>query len=99
MVLANGVIVITTKKGKQESQLSYSTSVQFSKMSGDFDVMTPEQFVAAGGDDKGSRSYNWKDAVLQNGFSTNHDLSFTKSTENLNTKEVSSTDGIVKIRV
>jgi iron complex outermembrane receptor protein len=29
-------------------------------MSGDFDVMTPEQFVAAGGDDKGSRSYNWK---------------------------------------
>jgi hypothetical protein len=37
-------------------------------MSGDFDVMTPEQFVAAGGDDKGSRSYNWKDAVLQNGF-------------------------------
>jgi iron complex outermembrane receptor protein len=58
---ANGVIVITTKKGKSRvPQLSYSTSVQFSKMSGDFDVMTPEQFVAAGGDDKGSRSYNWK---------------------------------------
>jgi iron complex outermembrane receptor protein len=68
-------------------------------MSGDFDVMTPEQFVAAGGDDKGSRSYNWKDAVLQNGFSTNHDF-FTKSTENLNTRRcASSTDGIVKIRV
>jgi TonB-linked SusC/RagA family outer membrane protein len=97
---ANGVIVITTKKGKSRvPQLSYSSSVQFSKMSGDFDVMTPEQFVAAGGDDKGSRSYNWKDAVLQNGFSTNHDLSFTKSTENSNTRislGASSTEGIVK---
>ncbi len=97
---ANGVIVITTKKGKSRvPQLSYNSSVQFSKMSGDFDVMTPEQFVAAGGDDKGSRSYNWKDAVLQNGFSTNHDLSFTKSTENSNTRislGASSTEGIVK---
>ena len=97
---ANGVIVITTKKGKsKEPQLAYNTSVQFSKMSGNFDVMTPEQFVAAGGDDKGSRSYNWKDAVLRNGFSMNHDLSFTKSTENSNTRVslgASNTNGIVK---
>jgi len=97
---ANGVIVITTKKGKsKEPQLAYSSSVTFSKISGNFDVMTPEQFVAAGGDDKGSRSYNWKDAVLRNGFSMNHDLSFTKSTENSNTRislGASNTDGIVK---
>ncbi|WP_367772178.1 SusC/RagA family TonB-linked outer membrane protein [Flavobacterium sp. WC2421] len=97
---ANGVIVITTKKGKsKEPQLAYSSSVTFSKMAGNFDVMTPEQFVAAGGDDKGSRSYNWKDAVLRNGFSMNHDLSFTKSTENSNTRislGASNTDGIVK---
>jgi iron complex outermembrane receptor protein len=97
---ANGVIVITTKKGKSKvPQLSYNASVQFSKMSGDFNVMTPEQFVAAGGDDKGSRSYNWKDAVLRSGFSMNHDLSFTKSTENSNTRislAASNTDGIVK---
>ncbi|MBC5837119.1 SusC/RagA family TonB-linked outer membrane protein [Flavobacterium sp. F-392] len=97
---ANGVIVITTKKGKsKEPQLSYNTSVQFSKMSGNFDVMNASQFVAAGGDDKGSRSYNWKDAVLRNGFSMNHDLSFTKSTENSNTRislSASNTNGIVK---
>jgi hypothetical protein len=35
---ANGVIVITTKRKSRVPQLSYSTSVQFSKMSGDFDV-------------------------------------------------------------
>lgn len=97
---ANGVIVITTKKGKsKEPQLSYNSSVQFSKMSGNFDVMNPDQFVAAGGDDKLSRSYNWKDAVLRNGFSMNHDLAFSKSTENSNTRislGASNTNGIVK---
>ncbi|WP_339918951.1 SusC/RagA family TonB-linked outer membrane protein [uncultured Flavobacterium sp.] len=97
---ANGVIVITTKKGKSsEPQLTYSTSVTFSKKSGDFGVMSADQFVAAGGDDKGSRSYNWEDAVMRNGFSMNHDLSFNKSSENSNTRlsfGASNTDGIVK---
>lgn len=97
---ANGVIVITTKKGKsKESELSYATSVQFSRISGDFGVMTPSQFVVAGGDDQGGRAYNWKDAVLQSGITKNHDLSFSKSTENSNTRlsfGATDTDGIVK---
>lgn len=97
---ANGVIVITTKKGKSNvPQLTYSTSFQFSKLSGKLDVMNGDQFAAAGGDDQGSRSYNWKDAVLRSGFAMNHDLSFTKSTENSNTRisfGASNTDGIVK---
>ncbi|SHL37595.1 iron complex outermembrane recepter protein [Flavobacterium xanthum] len=97
---SNGVIVITTKKGKSNvPQINYSSSVQFSKMSGKFDVMSGDEFVAAGGIDKGSRSYDWKDAILRNGFSTNHDLSFAKTTENSNTRislGASSTDGIVK---
>ncbi|TRX42422.1 SusC/RagA family TonB-linked outer membrane protein [Flavobacterium restrictum] len=97
---ANGVIVITTKKGKsKEPQISYSTSVQFSKKAGNFNVMNGDQFAAAGGDDKKSRSYNWEDAVLQDGFSMNHDLSFSKSTDNSNTRlsfGATTTDGIVK---
>jgi iron complex outermembrane receptor protein len=97
---ANGVIVITTKKGKSaEPQLSYSSSVTFSKKAGNFGVMSADQFVAAGGDDQGSRSYNWEDAVLRNGFSMNHDLSFSKTGENSNTRlsfGASNADGIVK---
>ncbi|MFV8373704.1 SusC/RagA family TonB-linked outer membrane protein [Flavobacterium sp. LB1P62] len=97
---ANGVIVITTKKGKsKEPQLTYSSSVQFSKMSGKFGVMGADEFVAAGGVDKGSRTYDWKDAVLRKGFSMNHDLSFSKTTENSNTRVsfgASNTNGIVK---
>ncbi|WP_245709715.1 SusC/RagA family TonB-linked outer membrane protein [Flavobacterium degerlachei] len=97
---ANGVIVITTKKGKSaEPQLSYSSSVTFSKKAGNFGVMSADQFAAAGGDDQGARSYNWEDAVLRNGFSMNHDLSFSKTGENSNTRlsfGASNTDGIVK---
>jgi len=97
---ANGVIVITTKKGKsKEPELTYSSSVQFSKISGDFNIMDGNQFAAAGGTDFGSRTYNWKKAILQNGFSTNHDLSFNKSTENSNTRisfGASTNEGIVK---
>jgi TonB-linked SusC/RagA family outer membrane protein len=97
---ANGVIVITTKRGKSNvPQLTYNSSIAFSKRSGNFDVMSPSQFVAAGGDDKGSRTYNWKDAVLRNGFSMNHDLSFSKTTDNSNTRisfGASNSNGIVK---
>ena len=99
---ANGVIVITTKKGKSKTpELTYSTSLNFSKYSSDFDVLDANRFasLAPAGSDKGSRTYNWKDAVLQKGFTMNHDVAFSKSTENSNTRfsiGSSNQDGIVK---
>jgi iron complex outermembrane receptor protein len=45
----------------------------------------------------GSRGYNWEDAI-QNAMSTNHDLSFSKSTDNSSTRisiGASNTEGIV----
>ena len=97
---ANGVIVITTKKSKsKEPELTYTTSLQSSKFSSDLDVMSAGQFVALGGTDKGARAYNWKDAILQKGSSVNHDISFSKSTDNSNTRVsfgASNSDGIVK---
>lgn len=97
---ANGVIVITTKKAKsKEPQFTYSNSFQFSRQSGDFGVMSADEFLAAGGTDKGGREYNWKNAILQPGFSTSHDVSFSKATENSNTRlsfGATTADGIVK---
>ncbi len=99
---ANGVIMITTKKGKsKEPELSYGTSLQFSKYSSDFDVLDANRFAALAptGSDKGSRSYNWKDAVLQKAFTMNHDLSFSKSSENSSTRfsiGSANNEGIVK---
>ena len=97
---ANGVIVITTKKSKsKEPQLTYSTSATFSKFSGKLDVMDGNTFVRNGGVDTGSRVYDWKKAVLRNGLTINHDVSFSKSSDNSSTRlsfGASNTDGIVK---
>jgi TonB-linked SusC/RagA family outer membrane protein len=97
---ANGVIVITTKKGKTKvPTLSFNSSVRFSNISGDFRLLNGDEFVAAGGPDKGSRSYNWEDAILRSGFTSNNDLSISSGTDNSSTRfslGASSTDGIVK---
>ncbi len=96
---ANGVVVITTKKSKsKEPQLTYSNSFTFSSLASNLELMSANQFVANGGKDNGSRSYNWEDAIMRNAFSSNHDLSFTKSTENSSTRVsigASNTEGIV----
>lgn len=96
---ANGVIVITTKKSKsKEPQLTYSNSFTFSSLASNLKLMSADEFVANGGRDNGSRSYNWEDAIMRNAISTNHDVSFTKSTENSSTRVsigASNTDGIV----
>ena len=96
---ANGVVVITTKKSKsKEPQLTYSNSFTFSSVASNLDIMSAAEFVANGGKDNGSRSYDWKDAIMRNAFSSNHDVSFTKSTENSSTRVsigASNTEGIV----
>jgi TonB-dependent starch-binding outer membrane protein SusC len=97
---ANGVIIITSKKSKSKApEFTYSTSAQFGSYSSkNFSLLDASGFKAAGGSDKGG-SYNWQDAILRNTVSTNHDLSFSKSSENSNTRisfGMTNADGIVK---
>ncbi|WP_231847486.1 SusC/RagA family TonB-linked outer membrane protein [Flavobacterium branchiophilum] len=98
---ANGVIVITTKKGKtKEPQLTFSTSVSTSKLSTDFDVLSTQRFaeLAPTGSNKGG-SYNWKDAIMRSGFSFNNDVSYSSGTDKSSTRislGSSQTEGIVK---
>jgi TonB-dependent starch-binding outer membrane protein SusC len=96
---ANGVIIITTKKSKtKEPQLNLNTSVGISSYSSKFDIMSREQYLAAGGTDKGG-SYNWKDALLQTGITKNYDLSYATGGENSSTRisfGANNTEGIVK---
>jgi TonB-linked SusC/RagA family outer membrane protein len=97
---ANGVIVITTKKGKTKvPTLTFNSSVRFSTISGDFKLLNGDEFVAAGGPDKGSRSYNWEDAILRSGFTSNNDVSISSGGDSSNTRlslGASNTDGIIK---
>ncbi|MEY4012470.1 MAG: hypothetical protein RIT22_1594, partial [Bacteroidota bacterium] len=97
---ANGVVVITTKKSKsKEAQLTYSNSFTFSTLASNLKLMNSAQFVANGGTDNGSTGYNWEDAILRDAFSTNHDVAFTKSSDNSSTRlsiGASNTEGVVK---
>ncbi len=97
---ANGVVVITTKKSKsKEPQLTYSNSFTFSTLASNLKLMNSSEFVANGGANNGGTGYNWEDAILRNAFSTNHDVAFTKSTENSSTRlsiGASNTEGVVK---
>ncbi len=96
---ANGVIMITTKKSKSKvPTLNVNSSVAFSSYSSDFDVMSKTQYLAAGGTNKNG-SYNWKDAILQDGLSYNNDVSYSTGTENSNTRisfGANNTEGIIK---
>ncbi|RYX98493.1 SusC/RagA family TonB-linked outer membrane protein, partial [bacterium] len=84
---ANGVIIITTKKSKsKDAKLEYGNSFTFSSLASNLEMMSADEFVKNGGTDNKSRSYDWKDAVLQNGTSSSHDVAFSKSSETSSTR-------------
>jgi iron complex outermembrane receptor protein len=90
---ANGVILITTKKGTSGApRLEYSTSVGFSSLSNDLGLMSSEQFAqqtitdGVPGLDHGSRGYDWTDAILRTATAVSHDLSASFSGENSRTR-------------
>lgn len=83
---SNGVVVITTKKGKAgTSQMNFSASTAWSSMANKIDVFGADEFreqvLATGGslDDFGGNT-NWQDELTQVGLSTN--LNFSMSGAN-----------------
>ena len=101
---ANGVIIITTKKGKNNTapELTYSTSFTTSTYASKFDVLSTDEFIAATSDNKANnfgKSYDWKKEVLQTGNTINHDLSYSSGSEKSNTRVsmgIANTDGILR---
>jgi len=89
---ANGVIIITTKKGKEgKSELDYSTYVSISEVPKKLDVLTADEFVFwrdslwdVGVDDPSHYGYStdWQDEIFRKGISHNHNLSIAGGTAN-----------------
>lgn len=89
---ANGVIIITTKKGSKngKTNVSYSGYVAWDRTLKTLDMMDANQlldFAAKGGYDLSSyydvnnpANTNWQDEVLRTGFSHNHNVSINGST-------------------
>ena len=86
---ANGVILITTKKGKSgKSTINYSSSIGISKAANKIDVFGADEFrkkvVEVGGvlTDLGSAT-NWQDEIMRTAYTQNHNLGFSGGTDNL----------------
>ncbi len=86
---ANGVIIITTKKGKAgTSRLGFSTTLGFSKIARALPVLTADEFrrevPKLGGvlDDQGG-STDWQDVVTRTAFTQNHNLTLSGGADKL----------------
>lgn len=77
---ANGVVVITTKSGKGggQGQWNFSTNLTVSETRNRLDLLSADEFVAAGGADLGG-STDWQDFLFQTSFSSDTNLSYSKS--------------------
>lgn len=82
---SSGVILVTTKKGKLSTsgagsgdnvQVDYNGYVAAATVAKNIDVMTPEEYVAAGGNDLGART-DWQDLVTRTGISNVHNLAIS----------------------
>lgn len=85
---ANGVIMITTKKGKAGMrQLDYSFNLGVSTVAKKLDVLTGDEYrktVSELGltlDDKGQNT-DWQDVIFRTAISQNHYFSFMSGSEN-----------------
>ena len=77
---SSGVIIVTTKSGEQVTgadggnvQVSYNGYVSMATVAKDQPVMSPSEYVEAGGNDLGGRT-DWQDLVTRDGISNVHNL-------------------------
>ena len=96
---SSGVIIVTTRKGKTgETTFNYNGQLAVSTRFNSIDIMTPGEFVAAGGADLNSQTI-WLDEVTQAGVTQIHNLSASGGTEQSNYRiaaNVRQVDGILK---
>jgi TonB-linked SusC/RagA family outer membrane protein len=88
---ANGVIIITTKKGATgEANINYSAYYSISKIPHTIDVLTADEFIDArvevlnlSEDDVNHYGYstNWQDEIFRTAYSHNHNLSISGGTD------------------
>lgn len=87
---ANGVIMITTKKGKKGiKQLDYSFNLGIANVANQLDVLTGDEYRKAVTDmgltldDKGDNA-DWQDRIFRTAISQNHYLSFMSGSDDTN---------------
>lgn len=82
---SGGVILVTTKSGKgggNYTNVSYNGFATVDMVANRMDVLSPEEFVARGGQDFGSRT-NWFEELTQTGVSHTNNISIDGANNNL----------------
>ncbi len=86
---ANGVIIITTKKGKEgKSEVDYSTSFSISELPRKLDVLTADEWRVIRVDTLGRSEYDygantdWQDQIFRTGYGQTHNFSLSNGTKN-----------------
>jgi TonB-dependent starch-binding outer membrane protein SusC len=83
---ANGVIMITTKKGSATEQFNYSTSLSISQVASKLKVMSRDEFIdytTQLGDPSilKDSDTDWFDQIYRTAFTQNHNISFGGGSE------------------
>ncbi|WP_108868481.1 SusC/RagA family TonB-linked outer membrane protein [Aquimarina aquimarini] len=83
---ANGVIIITTKKGKKKLQISLNSKTSITRANETVDVFSADEYRAfiaqnlpARVAELGTASTDWQDEIYRTAFSTDHNLSVSGS--------------------
>ncbi|MGM9823476.1 MAG: SusC/RagA family TonB-linked outer membrane protein, partial [Muribaculaceae bacterium] len=89
---SNGVIIITTKKGRQGSKprVAYNGYLSFGKVSKKYDVMTGDEYrhyvknvLGQEGKGLGDANTDWQDLIYRTAISTDHQVSITGATKHM----------------
>ena len=80
---ANGVVLISTKKGKGKGNLDYSYALGVSNISKRFDLLSADEYVKAGGANNGAKT-DWQDEVFRTAYTHQHNVSFGGGDQNSN---------------
>ena len=87
---ANGVILVTTKKGKKgKIVIEVNSSYASQSISKKLDLLNADQFAAyqkgiSPGYVQGAENTDWQDLIYKNGNTENHQLSFSGGTDKVN---------------
>jgi iron complex outermembrane receptor protein len=72
---ANGVVLITTKKGRGKGSLDYGYSLGISSITKKYDLLNAAEYRAAGGQDQGADT-DWQDVLFRTALTHQHNLSY-----------------------
>lgn len=87
---ANGVILVTTKKGKKgKMSIEVNSSYSIQNTSNELDLLNADEFAAyqRGINPayvQGSENTDWQDLIYQTGNTANHQISFSGGADNIN---------------